>query len=409
MQESSANRTLIFVAFIVFIDMMGIGLIAPVMPALLQEISGASVDDAAVIGGWLIFAYASMQFLFAPIIGGLSDRFGRRPVLLITLALLGVDYAVMAWAPTIFWLFVGRTISGVMGASWAAANSCVADVAAPEDRGKLFGILGGAGASGFVIGPALGGLLGEYDVRLPFVVAAIMALLGAAIGALILKETLPREKRRSFTLLRANPLGSVIQMAKTPLVAGFLLTFFVLQFAAQAQFGVWAYWLKERFQWGEWDIGLSIALYGIELAIVQGLLTGICIAKAGEKRTVLIGLAFAVPAYLVFAFAAADWLVYLGIFIGGFSGLAFPAMQQMMTRLISEDAQGELQGAVASTISLTAIFGPIVMAAIFAFYADRDGFYFPGAPFLFGALLMLVSMIICLVTIRRYYISNEAE
>jgi DHA1 family tetracycline resistance protein-like MFS transporter len=394
---------LLFVAFIVFIDMMGIGLILPVMPSLITGLTGASIDRAAEIGGWLLFAYAMMQFLFAPVIGGLSDRFGRRPVLLTTLFLLGLDYAIMAWAPDLVWLFIGRIISGIMGASWAAANSCVADVAKPAERGKFFGILGGAGAFGFVIGPGIGGILGEYGDRLPFIAASILALVGTAIGILILKETLPKEKRRAFSITRANPLGSIIQMAKTPLVIGFLSAIFVLQLAAQAQIAVWAYWLIERFDWSKFEIGLSVALFGILLALVQGVLTGPVILKMGERRTALISLMFGIPAYLCFAFAPSDSFVYLGIVIGAASGFAFPAMQQMMSSRIDEDSQGELQGAVASMISLTSIFGPVVMTMIFGAYADAQGIYFPGAPFLVGAALMSLSIVIYIVTVRRFY------
>lgn len=398
---------LLFVAFIVFIDMMGIGLILPVMPSLIESVTGASIDRAAEIGGWLLFAYAVMQFLFAPIIGGLSDRFGRRPVLLTTLFLLGIDYAIMAWAPDLTWLFIGRIISGIMGASWAAANSCVADVAKPEERGKFFGILGGAGASGFVLGPALGGILGEYGDRLPFIAASILALIGTAVGILILKETLPPEKRRRFTIARANPLGTIIQMAKTPLVFGFLMTIFVMQLASQAQIAVWAYWLIERFDWSVFQIGLSVAMFGILLALVQGGLAGFTISKIGERRSAYFGLMFAVPAYLCFAFAPNDWFVYVGILIGAGSGVAFPALQQMMSNRISEDAQGELQGAVASTISMTSIFGPVMMTAVFGAFADNQGFYFPGAPFVLGASLFLVSILIYAVTVQRHYRTTD--
>lgn len=394
---------LLFVAFIVFIDMMGIGLILPVMPSLIKGLTGASIDRAAEIGGWLLFAYAMMQFLFAPVIGGLSDRFGRRPVLLTTLFLLGLDYAIMAWAPDLVWLFIGRIISGIMGASWAAANSCVADVAKPEERGKFFGILGGAGAFGFVIGPGVGGVLGEYGDRLPFIAASILALIGTAIGILILKETLPQKKRRNFSIARANPLGSIMQMSKTPLVIGFLTTLFVLQLAAQAQIAVWAYWLIERFDWSKLQIGLSVALFGILLALVQGVLTGPAITRFGEKRTAFISLMFGIPAYICFAFAPSSAFVYVGIVIGAASGFAFPAIQQMMSTRIDEDAQGELQGAVASVISLTSIFGPVMMTAIFGAYADKQGYYFPGAPFLVGTALMGISVIIYAITVRRHY------
>jgi MFS transporter, DHA1 family, tetracycline resistance protein len=398
---------LLFVAFIVFIDMMGIGLILPVMPSLIESVTGASIDRAAEIGGWLLFAYAVMQFLFAPIIGGLSDRFGRRPVLLTTLFLLGIDYAIMAWAPNLTWLFIGRIISGIMGASWAAANSCVADVAKPKDRGKFFGILGGAGASGFVLGPALGGILGEYGDRLPFIAASILALIGTAVGILILKETLPSEKRRRFTIARANPLGTIVQMAKTPLVFGFLMTIFVMQLASQAQIAVWAFWLIERFDWSVFQIGLSVAMFGILLAMVQGGLAGFTITKIGERRSAYFGLMFAVPAYLCFAFAPNDWFVYVGLLIGAGSGVTFPAMQQMMSNRINEDAQGELQGAVASTISMTSIFGPVMMTSVFGAFADKQGFYFPGAPFVLGAGLFLVAILIYAVTVQRHYRTTD--
>ena len=405
MGSASAGQQsiLLFVAFIVFIDMMGIGLILPVMPSLIEGITGATIDQAAEIGGWLLFAYATMQFLFAPVIGGLSDRFGRRPVLLTTLFLLGLDYAIMAWAPTLVWLFIGRIISGVMGASWAAANSCVADVAKPEERGKFFGILGGAGAMGFVIGPGIGGILGEYGDRLPFIAAAVLALVGTAVGILILKETLPQERRRAFTIARANPLGSLIQMSKTPLVIGFLAAIFILQLAAQAQIAVWAYWLIERFDWSKTRIGFSVVLFGILLALVQGGLVGKLIGRIGERRTAYFGLMFGIPAYLTFAFAPNDWFVYVGIVVGAASGFAFPAMQQMMSNRISEDAQGELQGAIASTVSLTSIVGPVMMTAVFGAYADQQGLYFPGAPFLVGAGLMLVSILVYAATARRHY------
>jgi MFS transporter, DHA1 family, tetracycline resistance protein len=230
--QSKQGASLGLIALIVFIDMAGIGLILPVMPSLIMGLATVSIDRAAEIGGWLLFAYAVMQFLFAPIIGGLSDRFGRRPVLLITLAVLGIDYLVMAWAPNLSWLFIGRIISGVMGATWAAANSCIADSVKPEDRGKAFGLMGGAGASGFVLGPAIGGVLGQYGDRLPFISAAILTLSAAAIGYFILNETLPSEKRRTFEWARANPLGSVFQMAKTPLVLGCLITIFFMQLSA---------------------------------------------------------------------------------------------------------------------------------------------------------------------------------
>ena len=392
MSQSDKKTTLGFVAFIVFIDMVGVGLIIPVMPALLERLTGQSLDQIAEVGGWLLFSYALMQFLFAPIMGGLSDRYGRRPILLCTLFLLGIDYIIMAFAPDLWWLFVGRILSGVMGASWAAANSCVADVAKPEERGKYFGILGGAGASGFVIGPAIGGLLGSYGDSLPFVAAAVLCIAGALIGAFLLRETLPPEKRRGFTLARANPFGTIIQMAKTPVVLGFLGIIFLMQLASQSTFAVWAYYNELAFGWNELAVGLSVALYGLLLAIVQGALTGKSIARFGANTTCLLGFLFAIPAYILFAFAPGSWAMIVGVVLGSFAGLTFPAMQQLMTERISDDAQGELQGAIASMVSLTSIIGPIVMTKLFATYADAKGLYFPGAPFALSVVILIVAL-----------------
>lgn len=392
-QTPEIKATLGMVAFIVFIDMVGIGLIIPVMPTLLETITGEPVDRTAEIGGLLAFAYALMQFLFAPVIGGLSDRYGRRPVLLITLLLLGVDYIIMALAPDLWWLFAGRLMSGVMGASWAAANSCVADVAKPEERGKYFGILGGAGASGFVIGPALGGLLGSYDERLPFVMAAVFAISGAIVGYFILRETLSEVKRRRFTMSRANPFGTIVQMSKTPIVLGFLVVIFLMQLAAQSTFTVWAYFNLLLFGWDELQIGLSVAFYGMMLAIVQGGLTGYVIARIGANATCIAGFIFAIPAYLLFSFAPGGWAMILGIFLGGFAGMTFPALQQLMSERISDDAQGELQGAVASMVSLTSIIGPLVMTGLFGYFADDVGLFFPGAPFLLSVAILLVALV----------------
>jgi len=265
------------------------------------------------------------------------------------------------------------------------------------------GILGGAGAMGFVLGPGIGGVLGEYGDRLPFIAASILALVGTAVGILILKETLPKAKQRSFSITRANPMGSIIQMSKTPLVLGFLSTIFILQLAAQAQIAVWAYWLIERFDWSVLKIGLSVALFGILLAVVQGVLTGPVIKTFGERRAGQFGLLFGIPAYLIFAFAPNDWFVFVGIIVGAASGFAFPAMQQMMSSRIGEDAQGELQGSIASTISLTSIIGPVMMTGVFGAYADGVGLYFPGAPFVLGAILMLAAIFIYAFTVRRHY------
>lgn len=402
MENKERNPALGLIAFIVFIDMAGIGLIVPVMPRLVMGLTGEGVDRAAEIGGLLLFSYAVMQFVFSPIIGGLSDRFGRRPILLFTLAALGVDYLLMAWAPTLTWLFVGRMISGIMGATWAAANSCVADTVEPDKRGAVYGLLGGAGASGFVLGPVLGGGFGLLGDRVPFIVAAVLCIGGAVYGYFALRETLPPKNRRAFSIARANPFGTMVQMAKTPLVLGCLITIFFMQFAAQSNFAVWSYYGTLMFDWGPLTIGATVALFGLLLAIIQGLLVGKVIARFGAVRTAVWSLLFAIPSYLIIGFAGSTGMMVLGIIVGSITGLTFPAMQSLMTTRIAEDAQGELQGAIASVVSLTAIIGPPAMTGVFGAYADDAGLYFPGAPYMLAVALMAAAVITLWITLKRH-------
>lgn len=396
------DRNMLVLASIVFIDMAGIGLIVPVMPGLIEALTGQGIDQAATWGGWLLFTYASMQFLFAPVIGGLSDRFGRRPVLLATLALLGVDYALMAAAPSIGWLFVGRAISGVMGASFAAANSCIADSIPAQRRGAAFGMLGGAGAAGFVLGPAIGGLIGQFGDRLPFVAAALLCAAGTLFGWLRFEETLDPAKRRRFDPFRANPLGMVFRMARIPLVVGCLGATFLMQLASQAQLSVWAFYGTAKFDWTPAVTGMTIALFGVMIVLTQGVLSGKAIARFGAVRTAIISLVFSVPSFLTLAFAPSTAVVILGVIIGAIPGMCFPAMQQLMSPRVPEDAQGELQGAIASVISLTAIVGPPLMTGVFAAYADDKGPFFPGAPFVLSAGLMVGAVAVLAATLLRH-------
>ncbi|MDH7971168.1 TCR/Tet family MFS transporter [Sphingomonas sp. AR_OL41] len=399
-ERPMADRAMLFVGFICFIDMCGVGLVVPVLPALIARLAHVGVDRAASIGGLLLFSYAAMQFLFAPVIGGLSDRFGRRPVLLVTLFVLGCDYALMAVAPTIGWLFLGRAISGVMGATWAAANSCVADTTDTATRGRAFGVLGACGAAGFVAGPALGGLLGNWGDRVPFIAACIMALSGTVIGLIILPETLPRARRRAFTIARANPIGSLVQMRRYPVVIGFLATILTMGLATQCQLAVWSYYTILKFGWTPLTIGLSVTLFGVLVGVVQGGLSGPAFRRIGEARAGLLALACGVPAYLIFAFASASWMMIAGMLIGTMANMAFPAMQALMSRATPEDAQGELQGAIASTVAISSITGPVVMTRVFAHFADPQGVYFPGAPFLLAALLLVVAVVIFARNVR---------
>lgn len=350
MREKSSH-ILAAVAFIVFVDMLGIGLILPVMPRLIGEIAQTGLDRSAEIGGLLTFAYAGMQFLCAPFIGGLSDRFGRRPVLLTTLFLLALDYAVMASAPTLAWLVAGRMMSGIMGASWAAANSCIADCIPADRRGAAFGMLGGAGAAGFVLGPALGGIAGEIGTRAPFIIAASLAALGVIGGLVFLRETLPPERRRAFDLARANPLGSLIQMAGTPLVLSCLGVAFFMQLAAQAQMSIWAYWGELEFGWSPTVSGLTVSFYGILIGTAQAVLTGKSIARFGAANTARYSLMLGIPSYLLLAFATGTPMVIAAIMVGALTGMTFPAMQSLMTVRVSDTRCIRILGIVVTTCS----------------------------------------------------------
>jgi DHA1 family tetracycline resistance protein-like MFS transporter len=402
MEQRSQTSALTLVALIVFLDMTGVGIIIPVLPGLITELSHESLQHAALIGGGLLFAYSAMLFLCSPIVGVLSDRFGRRPVLLVTLAAMGIDYFLMAWAPSLVWLLIGRLISGAAGATWAAANSCIADLFPPEQRGAKFGLLGGAGAAGFVLGPAIGGLLGEIGLRLPFFAAGILALSGAAAGYFLFAEPLPSERRRSFDWTRANPVGTLLQMRRIKLVIGLIAVIFLMTLASQATMTTWAFFLTERFRWSPFDIGAVTAVYGLLLVAVQGGLTGKFIAKYGPVRTATLGLFAAIPAFTILAFASSGPVLYLGVIIGAFGGLTFPALQSLMSERVDPDSQGELQGAIASTISIAALTGPLVMPPVFAAFTDRSGLYLPGAPFVLSVMLIIAGGLLFMTLVRRH-------
>ena len=381
--------------------MLGLGLIIPVMPRLIGELADTSIDGSAEIGGLLMFSYAGMQFLFAPAIGSLSDRFGRRPVLLTTLFLLAADYAIMALAPTLAWLVAGRMMSGIMGASWAAANSCVADCVTPAGRGRAFGMLAGAGAAGFVLGPVIGGLAGEFGTRVPFMIAASLAVLGVAVGLVYLRETLPPDRRRNFDIVRANPVGSIMQMSKKPFVLTCLSVIFFMQLSSQAQISIWAYWGELQFGWTPSITGYTASLYGIVLGFCQAVLTGRSVHRFGAASTAKFALLFGLPSYLILAFASSTASVIIAIFVGALAGMTLPALQSLMSSSVDEDAQGELQGAIASTLSLTAIVGPVVMTQTFAYFADDQGIYFPGAPFILSLGFLMIALGLLWTKIRR--------
>jgi DHA1 family tetracycline resistance protein-like MFS transporter len=380
---------ILFIIVTIVIDAMGIGLIIPVMPDLLQEVGSADLSTAALWGGVLSTAFAVMQFLFGPVIGGMSDRFGRRPVLLLSLIVMALDYLVMAVAGSIWLLLVGRLLGGITSATQATANAYMADISAPEDRAANFGLIGAAFGVGFVLGPLIGGVLAELGTRAPFFAAACLAGLNALFGFFVLKETLPLDKRRAFSWKRANPLGSLLHLRQLPGLAPMLAVFFLYQVAFMVYPAVWSFFGKERFGWDPSTIGLSLGLFGIMLAIVQGGLIRPVMRLLGERGTVVYGHVWDIVAFLVLAVVSSGTVALALVPLAALAAVITPALQGIMSRTVEPDAQGELQGALVSISAVAMIVSPMVMTGTFAAFTSAGApLYLPGAPFVLSAALI---------------------
>lgn len=391
-----------FIFVTLLLDITGLGIIIPVLPQLIQELTGSDVSQAARYGGLLLFAYAFFQFLFAPLVGALSDRYGRRPVLLLSLLGFGLDYIVLALAPTLAWLFVARVVSGIFGASFSTGFAYIADVSPPEKRAQNFGLVGAAFGLGFIVGPVSGGLLGELGPRVPFFVAAALSLLNMAYGYFVLPESLPVERRRAFEWKRANPIGALVALRRYPQVLGLIGSLVFLYIASHAVQGTWSYFVIEKFDWSPKDIGLSLGAVGILSALVQGFLIRKAIPALGAWRTLIFGMVCNVVGLILFALVQQQWMLYAFLVPYALGGLAGPALQGLLSNGVSENEQGELQGAMSSMMSATSIVGPVLMTSIFAaFTQEGTGMYFPGAPFAAGALLSATSLVLILGQYRK--------
>ena len=390
------NAALIFIFITVLIDVLSFGLIIPVLPHLVQEFVGGSIAEAAIWVGIFGMVFAAIQFVSSPVQGALSDRFGRRPVILLSCLGLGLDFIFMALANSLPWLMVGRIISGIASASFTTANAYIADITAPEKRAKAFGMIGAAFGLGFIIGPLIGGLLGEIDLRLPFWFAAGLALLNFLYGWLVLPESLPVEKRAPrFDWSHANPFGSILLLKRYPQVFGLALVVLLANLAHYVYPSVFVLFADYRFQWGPRDVAWVLAMVGVFSVIVQGGLMGPVVKRLGERRALLFGLACGVVGFVIYGFAGVGWVFLIGIPISALWGFAGPATQALITQQVGADVQGRVQGALMSLVSLAGIFGPMLFAGTFAlFIGDKAPAHIPGAPWLLAAALLFVGWLV---------------
>ncbi len=391
-----------FIFITLLIDVMGWGLIIPVMPELIAQLKNVSINEASPYGAWLLSVYAITQFVFAPVIGNLSDRYGRRPVLLASLTGFGIDYLFLALAPTYGWLFLGRIIAGVTGASFTTASAYIADISTAETRAKNFGMIGAAFGLGFVIGPALGGLLAGLGIRAPFYAAAVLCLLNALYGYFVLPESLSKENRRSFQWKRANPFGSLQLLKRYPAVGGLAISFFLIYLAVQSVQGNWNFFTIYRFNWSEKMVGISLAVVGLLVGAVQGGLTRVVNPRLGNEKSIYVGLLLYTLGLALFAFATEGWMMFAFLVPYCLGGISGPAIQSILAGHVPPSEQGELQGALTSLMSLTTIIGPPLMNNLFYhFTKPGGGIHFPGVAFLVGAVLMLFSVLVSYYVLQK--------
>ena len=391
-----------FIFLTLVIDIVGLGIIIPVVPQLIKGLLHTSdLSKASLYGGWMTFLYATMQFLFAPFIGSLSDQYGRRPVLLISLLGFGLDYLFLAFAPSILWLFVGRTIAGITGASVTTASAYMADISDDSNRAQNFGMIGAAFGIGFIIGPMLGGFLGEVSPRLPFIVAACLALLNVVYGYFVLPESLPVENRRAFDWKRSNPLGSLVHLKKYPAVSGLIFSLIFIYLASHAVQSNWSFANMEKFKWSPKMIGLSLGMVGLLVGLVQGVLIRYINPKIGNEKSVYFGIALYALGLILFAFASSSWMMFVFLIPYCLGGISGPALQALISVHVPKNEQGELQGSLTSIMSVTSIAGPLIMTSLFAYFTKPGNpFYFPGASFLMGALFMIISASIAYLVLK---------
>ena len=408
--KNKANAALGFIFITVLVDVIGLGIIIPIVPKLIENLTGLGINEASKYGGFLVFSFALMQFIFSPILGALSDKYGRRPILLLSLLGLGLDYILHAYAPTIAWLFAGRLIAGIMGASFTTATAYIADISTPEKRSQNFGLIGAAFGLGFIIGPIIGGVASKWGTNVPFLIAAGLTLLNVIYGYFILPESLSLENRREFSWKRANPIGSLKQLRKYPIVSGLIASLVLMFIASHAVQSNWTYYTMYKFKWTPEIVGYSLAVVGILVAFVQGFLIRKIIPKIGENKAIYLGLTFLSIGLVLFGFAPKGWMMFAFLLPYCLGGIAGPALQGLISSQVPDNQQGELQGSLTSLMSLTSIIGPLIMNNLFAYSTAKGSlFYLPGASFYLAAILVLTGLLLAYRTlsVNRFVVKSK--
>jgi MFS transporter, DHA1 family, tetracycline resistance protein len=393
------KASVLFIFITLVIDIIGFGLIIPVFPKLISEIKGVSINEASKYGGYLLFAFAFAQFVFAPLVGALSDKYGRRPILLAALFAFGIEYIILSLTTNYEWLFIMRIITGITGASFTTANAYIADISTDEDRAQNFGLVGAAFGIGFIVGPVVGGFLGAFGWRIPFYFAACCSLINFIYGWFVLPESLPKEKRRELEWSRLNPISSLLRIGNYKSIRWLVMAFFLLNLGSHAVQSNWSYYGIYKFQWDERMIGISLALVGFLVGVVQAVLAQTVANKIGTRNAVIIGFMLYTIGMVLFAFAPSTIWMLLFLLPYCLGGIGMPNLSSSIVKEVPENEQGELQGSLTSIISLSTIFGPLIMTQLFTYATQPESsFHFAGAPFILGGIFMAASLIIVLMT-----------
>ena len=404
----SKKTALLFIFITILVDVIGIGIILPIIPDLIMELTGEGNHMAIIYGMWLTTAFAGMQFLFSPVLGEISDRFGRRPILLLALLGLSIDYLIHAWAPTITWLFLGRFLAGFTGASFTVASAYIADVSTKENKAKNFGLIGAAFGIGFIIGPGIGGFFGEINIRLPFYIAAGLTFANFLFGYFFVPESLAPENRRQINFSKMIPGVSLFALRNYKGILLLISAFFLANLAGQALPSTWSYYGIERYDWTPKQIGLSLMVVGLLVAIVQGFLVGKIVKKFGKRKVITFGFLLWTVGMFLFSFAKEPWMLYAFLIPYALGGIAGPTVQGVISNQVSEKEQGILQGSITGLVSITAILGQFIFAPVFYYSIRPEGsIYFPGAPYALAAVFLLAAFILASTAIKRMDVEPE--